>query len=43
MVFGRSIEDPHQMVFAFSEALAHINSLERARKLRFVAGSYRTT
>jgi glyoxylase-like metal-dependent hydrolase (beta-lactamase superfamily II) len=41
VVFGRVIEDPHQMGFAFSEALAHVNHLERARRLRFEAGSYR--
>jgi glyoxylase-like metal-dependent hydrolase (beta-lactamase superfamily II) len=40
VVFGRSIEDPHQMGFAFSEALAHINLLERMRKLRFAGGKY---
>jgi len=40
VVFRRTIEDPHQMGFAFSEALAHINYLERARRLRFEAGRY---
>ena len=29
VVFGRAIEDPHQMSFAFSEALAHANYLKR--------------
>jgi glyoxylase-like metal-dependent hydrolase (beta-lactamase superfamily II) len=42
VVFGRTIEDPHQMGFAFSEALAHINYLERAGRLRFGPGGYRS-
>ena len=41
VVFGRRIEDPHQMGFAFSEALAHINYLERAQRLDFRDGRYR--
>ena len=27
VIFGRIIEDPHQLVFAFGEALAHVNFL----------------
>jgi glyoxylase-like metal-dependent hydrolase (beta-lactamase superfamily II) len=34
VVFGRVIEDPHQMSFAFSEALAHANYLIRRDELR---------
>jgi glyoxylase-like metal-dependent hydrolase (beta-lactamase superfamily II) len=33
VVFGRRIDDPHQMSFAFSEALAHINYLVRSKEL----------
>jgi glyoxylase-like metal-dependent hydrolase (beta-lactamase superfamily II) len=40
VVFGRTIEDPHQVGFAFSEALAHINYLERAGALVQRAGRY---
>lgn len=36
VVFGRVIEDPHQMGFAFSEALAHANYLVRRNELRLV-------
>ncbi len=43
VVFGRPIEDPHQMGFAFSEALAHINYLERDGRLRAVSGGYVAT
>ena len=25
VIFGRTIDDPHQLVFAFGEALAHVN------------------
>jgi glyoxylase-like metal-dependent hydrolase (beta-lactamase superfamily II) len=42
VVFRRTIEDPHQMGFAFSEALAHINYLERSKRLHFQDGRYRT-
>jgi glyoxylase-like metal-dependent hydrolase (beta-lactamase superfamily II) len=42
VVFGRAIDDPHQMGFAFSEALAHVNYLERAMRLSFGDGRYRT-
>jgi glyoxylase-like metal-dependent hydrolase (beta-lactamase superfamily II) len=34
VVFGRVIEDPHQMSFAFGEALAHANYLVRRDELR---------
>ena len=36
VVFGRAIEDPHQMVFAFGEALAHVNRMISAGRLRTV-------
>ena len=41
-IFSRPIEDPHQMGFAFSEALAHVNYMRRTGRLekrgdRFVA------
>jgi glyoxylase-like metal-dependent hydrolase (beta-lactamase superfamily II) len=38
-VFGRSIEDPHQMSFAFGEALAHVNYLVRRGELAIRPGS----
>ncbi|MBV8914484.1 MAG: MBL fold metallo-hydrolase [Acetobacteraceae bacterium] len=41
VVFRRPIDDPHQMGFAFSETLAHVNYLERLGRLRFEAGRYR--
>ena len=34
VIFGRRIEDPHQLVFAFCEALAHVNILIRGGLLR---------
>ena len=34
VIFGRKIEDPHQLVFAFGEALAHANAMIRAERLR---------
>ena len=34
VIFGRPIDDPHQLVFAFGEALAHVNFLLRAGRLR---------
>ena len=37
--FGRPIDDPHQLVFAFGEALAHINTMIRAGRLRFAAAA----
>lgn len=35
VIFGRPIDDPHQLVFAFGEALAHINTMVRAGRIRF--------
>jgi len=40
VVFGRAIEDPHQMSFAFSEALAHANLLRRQGRLSLDEGCY---
>ena len=34
VIFGRTIDDPHQLTFAFSEALAHVNILVRDGRLR---------
>ena len=34
VIFGRPIDDPHQLVFAFGEALAHINALIRSGRLQ---------
>ena len=34
VIFKRPIDDPHQLVFAFSEALAHVNLLVRDGRLR---------
>ncbi len=34
VIFGRPIEDPHQLVFAFGEALAHVNAMIRGDRLR---------
>lgn len=39
VVFGRAIEDPHQMSFAFGETLAHVNYLVRRNALAIRAGS----
>ena len=39
-VFGRTIDDPHQMGFAFGEALAHANLLVRREQLRLRAGRF---
>lgn len=36
VVFGRSIDDPHQMAFAFSEALAHANFMARRSELQSI-------
>jgi len=33
VIFGRRIDDPHQLVFAFGEALAHVNAMIRAERL----------
>ncbi len=43
VVFGRTIDDPHQMGFAFSEALAHVNTMERAGRLARLDGRYVST
>ena len=40
VVFGRTIDDPHQMGFAFSEALAHANLLVRRNQLRQRMGRF---
>ena len=40
VVFRREIDDPHQMGFAFSEALAHVNLMQRQGRLRFEDGRY---
>jgi glyoxylase-like metal-dependent hydrolase (beta-lactamase superfamily II) len=34
VIFGRRIDDPHQLVFAFGEALAHVNAMIRGERLR---------
>ena len=34
VIFGRTIDDPHQLVFAFGEALAHVNRMVRSERLR---------
>jgi glyoxylase-like metal-dependent hydrolase (beta-lactamase superfamily II) len=39
VVFHRAIDDPHQMGFAFSEVLAHVNYMLREDRLQEVAGS----
>ena len=38
VVFGRTIDDPHQMSFAFGETLAHVNYLVRQKALAIRAG-----
>jgi hypothetical protein len=40
VVFKRPIDDPHQMGFAFSETLAHVNYLKRKGRVRFTNGRY---
>lgn len=40
VVFGRPIEDPHQMGFAFSEALAHVNLMQRQGRLYLAGGRW---
>jgi glyoxylase-like metal-dependent hydrolase (beta-lactamase superfamily II) len=40
VVFRRPIDDPHQMGFAFSETLAHVNYMERDGRLRFDGRTY---
>jgi hypothetical protein len=39
VVFRRTIDDPHQMGFAFSEVLAHVNYMLRENRLRPMPGS----
>jgi glyoxylase-like metal-dependent hydrolase (beta-lactamase superfamily II) len=39
VVFRRTIDDPHQMGFAFSEVLAHVNYMLREHRLQPVPGS----
>jgi glyoxylase-like metal-dependent hydrolase (beta-lactamase superfamily II) len=39
VIFGRNIDDPHQLVFAFGEALAHVNVMLRAKRLRTAPSS----
>lgn len=41
VVFGRAIDDPHQLGFAFGEALAHVNRLLREGRLAPGAQGYR--
>ena len=41
VVFRRPIDDPHQMAFAFSEALAHVNLMVREGRLHAADGRYR--
>ncbi len=41
VVFGRAIDDPHQMGFAFGEAFAHVNLLVRQGRLQFQDGRFR--
>lgn len=43
VVFRRPIDDPHQMGFAFSEALAHVNYLRRRERLAEQDGRFRAT
>ena len=40
VIFGRKIDDPHQLVFAFSEALAHVNILVRSGRLRIAKAEH---
>ena len=39
VIFGRKIEDPHQLVFAFGEALAHVNRMIRGGALRMTSAA----
>ena len=39
VVFGRSIDDPHQMSFAFGETLAHVNYLVKRKALAIRPGA----
>jgi len=40
VVFRRPIDDPHQMGFAFSEVLAHVNLMRRQGRLAFMDARY---
>jgi len=40
VIFGRNIDDPHQLTFAFSEALAHVNILVRSGRLRIAKAAH---
>jgi hypothetical protein len=40
VIFGRNIDDPHQLTFAFSEALAHVNILVRSGRLRIAKAEH---
>jgi alpha-methylacyl-CoA racemase len=37
VIFGRPIDDPHQLVFAFGEALAHVNLMIRNERVHMAA------
>ena len=39
VIFGRRIDDPHQLVFAFGEALAHVNFMVREGAVRIADAS----
>jgi hypothetical protein len=39
VMFHRVIDDPHQMGFAFSEVLAHVNFMLRENRLAPVSGA----
>jgi glyoxylase-like metal-dependent hydrolase (beta-lactamase superfamily II) len=39
VIFGRRIDDPHQLVFAFGEALAHVNLMVRGGMARIAETS----
>jgi hypothetical protein len=39
VMFHRIIDDPHQMGFAFSEVLAHVNFMLRENRLAPVSGT----
>lgn len=43
VIFGRPIDDPHQMGFAFGEALAHVNFMRRTGRLHQRNGRFRAT
>ena len=43
VIFRRPIDDPHQMGFAFSEALAHVNYMRRTGRLERRDGRFSAT